>query len=312
MINNMQGISLALMATALFAIAAAMSKVAAAEYHVLQILFIRQIIVFLSVLPTVVKTFPNNLKTNHLGLHSLRLIGAFAALATGIWAVSVLPLTTATVLAFSQVFFVTLLALWFLKEPVGLARISAVLLGFIGVIIVMRPSVDGVLHAHSLIAITGAFGAAIAVTCVRKLSQSDSTTTLLTYQAIFVGLIAGIPMLWLWVTPTWSDLLLMVGIGLIATIAQWLGIMALRAGEASVIGSIEYLKLIYAALLGYLLFSEIPDFYTIIGATIIITSALYTVHREARHKNRIVQTSKTMQQPIRMSVTIRPADSPVI
>ncbi len=200
-IYNIKGILWALLATALFAIVAAMAKVAVTEYHVLQILFFRQIVVFSSCIPSIVKSFPEGLKTQHPKMHAARLIGAFVALSCGIWAVAVLPLTTAITLGFAQVFFVALLALSFLNERVGTHRIAAVIVGFIGVVIVMRPGIEGVINIHALIPILAAFGAGIAVISVRKLSQTESTATLLIYQALFVGALAGVPLLWLWVTP---------------------------------------------------------------------------------------------------------------
>lgn len=284
--NNLQGLLWALAATALFAIVLAMVKSAVIDFHVLQILFIRQLVVFISVLPSLARDFPQNLKTQRPFAHMIRLAGAFVALSTGIWAVALLPLTTATTLAFSQVFFVALLASKFLGEPVGIHRISAISIGFIGVIVAMRPGLDGVATVNSLIPIIGAFGAALAVICVRKLSQSDSTATLLAYQSVAVGVLSGVPLFWLWVTPNLSQLALLVGIGLLATIAQWVGVKALRMGEASVVGNIEYTKLIYAAVLGYLAFSEVPDAYTITGAAIIIGSSIYLFRREVLNRSR--------------------------
>ena len=141
--DNIQGILWALVATALFAIVAAMAKVAVTEYSVLQILFFRQIVVFLSSLPSIAKAFPQSLKTQYPLIHAARLIGAFVALSCSIWAVSVLSLTTAITLGFAQVFFVALLSLYILKEAVGVHRIAAIVVGFIGVVVVMRPGVDG-------------------------------------------------------------------------------------------------------------------------------------------------------------------------
>ncbi len=284
MSNNLLGVLWALVATALFTIVATMAKVAVVEYHVLQILFIRQVIVLISVAPSLAKTFPESLKTRYPLSHAMRLTGAFVALSTSIWAVAVLPLTTAVTLAFAKVFFVALFALKFLHEPVGIHRISAVVVGFIGVVVVMRPGVDGIADLNALIPIAGALGAAVAVTCVRSLSQTESTATLLSYQAIFVGLMAGFPLIWLWVTPSWSDLAFLVTMGILAAVANWVGIKALRLGEASVIGNIEYVTLIYAAFFGYLLFDEVPDLYTIAGAVIIVGSAVYILRREAMKK----------------------------
>jgi drug/metabolite transporter (DMT)-like permease len=284
--DNIRGILWAILATALFAIVAAMAKVAVNEYHVLQILFFRQVIVFLSCLPSIAMSFPASLKTQHPKMHAARLIGAFVALSCSIWAVAVLPLTTAITLGFAQVFFVALLALSFLNEAVGKHRIVAVIVGFIGVVTVMRPGVEGIVDVHALIPIFGALGAGVAVISVRKLSQTESTATLLVYQALFVGALAGVPLFWLWIPPDLTGTLFLLAMGILATVGQWVGIKALRLGEASVVGNIQYMQLIYAAILGYFLFNEIPDIYTIVGASIIIGSSIYIFHREALPKKK--------------------------
>jgi len=281
MAANQRAVLLAFVATAMFAIASAMVKNSVVTYPVLQILFIRQIMVGLSVLPSTVRTFPHNLKTRYPGLHAIRLAGAFAALSMGMWAVAELPLTTATVLAFSQVFLVVLLAALFLKEQIHAYRATAIAVGFAGVIVVIRPGTAGMFDLNALIAIASAAGAAVAIISVRKLSQTESTEALLSYQALFVGLASGIPMLWLWVQPTPGDFAFMLVIGIVATIGQWLGIMSLRTGEASVVGSIEYMKLVYAAILGFLFFAEIPDKYTLAGAALIVISAIFMLKKEA-------------------------------
>lgn len=289
MSDNIKGVVWALIAAALFSAVAAMAKVAVEDYHVLQILFFRQIVVFLSSLPSISTSFPSSLKTKYPLLHAIRLIGAFVALSCGIWAVSVLPLTTAITLGFAQVFFLALLAMIFLKEVVGSHRMSAVLIGFVGVVVVMRPGVDGILDVHAFIPIVAALGAAVAIAAVRKLSQTESTATLLLYQAVFVGVLAGIPLFWLWVTPDLFGFLFLLAMGVVAATGQWIGVMALRLSEASVVGTIHYVQLVYASLFGFFLFDEIPDFYTMLGAAIIIGSSVYMVHREALsniHKNR--------------------------
>ncbi len=213
-------------------------------------------------------------------MHAARLIGAFVALSCGIWAVAVLPLTVAITLGFAQVFFVALLALSFLNERVGAHRIGAVVVGFVGIVIVMRPSVEGIIDPYALIPLLGALGAGVAIVSVRKLSQSESTATLLIYQAVFVGVLSGVPLFWLWVTPDLTGLVLLLLMGVLATVGQWVGVKALRLGEASVIGNIQYVQLIYAAILGFFLFNEIPDVYTIVGATIIISASAFIFHRE--------------------------------
>jgi drug/metabolite transporter (DMT)-like permease len=280
MSDNLRGILWMLLATALTSIVAALAKSAVMEYHILQILFFRQVFVFLSALPGLKKTFPHSLRTKAPFTHALRVIGSFVALFGSVWAVAVLPLTTAITLGFSQVLFLSVLALVFLKEPVGRHRITAVIIGFVGVIIVMRPGVDGFANLYTLIPIAGAFGGAVAFSCVRKLSQTESTETILAYQAIFVGLVAGVSLFWLWKTPDFDGWVLLIGMGVVATAANWVGVKALRLGEASVVGNIEYMKLIYATILGYFIFSEIPDGYTLAGASVIVVASVYIFHRE--------------------------------
>lgn len=287
MTNNLKGICWAFVATALFAVVAAMAKVAVNEYHVLQVLFFRQVVVFISSLPSIAASFPESLKTEHPLFHSYRLLGAFVALSCGIWAVSVLPLTIAVTLGFAQVFFIALLAMYFLKEPVGIHRIAAVVVGFVGVVVVVRPGIDGIFSFYSMIPIVAAMGAAVAVISVRKLSQTESTATLLVYQALFVGILAAIPLYWLWKTPDTAGFFLLSMIGVLAAAGQWAGVKALRLGEASVIGNIQYVQLVYAAVLGYFMFDELPDSFTLAGAAIIIFSSMYLLYRE-----RLIKVSK--------------------
>ncbi|WP_299356763.1 DMT family transporter [uncultured Shimia sp.] len=257
-----------------------MAKGAVDTYQVLQILFFRQIVVFLSALPTIARSLPGSLRTRHPGWHALRLAGASASLACGIWAVSVLPLTTASTLGFANVFFVALLAMWVLGEPLGRHRMAAIVAGFIGVVIVMRPGLDAEIAKYALIPLAAALGAAVARLAVRRLSQGESTATLLLYQSLFAGLASGVPLVWLWVTPGWFDLGYLLAMGLLASVGQWLGIKALRLGEASVVSSIDYTQLIYAAVLGFAVFDEIPDGFTIAGAVMIVGAAVSMFYRE--------------------------------
>lgn len=117
------GVSWALLAALLYTLAAAAAKVLVGDFHVLEILFFRQIVVLLSTLPEMRRSFPQALYTSRPGLHAIRLVGAFLALSCGIWAVAVLPLATATTLGFSQVFFVALLARFFSAKLSGRKRL---------------------------------------------------------------------------------------------------------------------------------------------------------------------------------------------
>ncbi len=94
------------------------------------------------------------------------------------------------------------------------------------------------------------------------------------------------PLFWLWVTPDLSSTLFLLAMGVIASAGQWFGVKVLCLAEASVISNIDYVKLIYAAILGLLLFNEVPDIYTIAGAAIIVGSSIYMFHRETLLKKK--------------------------
>ncbi|MTJ82365.1 MAG: DMT family transporter [Telmatospirillum sp.] len=286
MSNSLKGALWALLATMLYAVIAAMGKVFVRDYHFLEVLLFRQIVVFLTAVPTLVSHFPDSFRTRRPVLHGLRLLGAFINLAAGVWAVALLPLATVVTLGFAQVFFVALLAVFFLGETVDRRRLLAIGTGFLGVVIVLRPGLNGLLNVSALIPVLGAFGGAIAVTSVRRLSQTESTATLLAYLSTCVGLLCAVPMIWLWKTPPLADILSMSLMGLLAAIAQWAGIRALRLCEASIVGTVDYMKLLCAELLGYVFFQEMSDRYVIMGGAVIVIASAYMLYLAASQKAR--------------------------
>ncbi len=275
--DNSRAVLWALMATALYSLSAALVKFAAGRFHVLEILFFRQMVVLASTLPAILGGFPASLTTGRLGLHALRILGAFVGLGGGMWAVSVLPLATAITVGFAQVFLVAGLAALFLGEALGRARVLAMMLGFAGVLVVMRPGAAGLVDLRVLIPLGAALGAAVAVTCVRRLAQTESTATLLAWQSLFVGVASGLPMFWLWQSPGGGELILLLGIAVLATAGQWAGIRALRLGDASVVSNVEYMKIVHAALFGIVLFGEWPTVTTLAGGALIVLAALMVV-----------------------------------
>lgn len=282
MSNNLVACIWVSFAAAIFAVVLALVKIAIVDFSVFQILLFRQLLVFISTTPILVKTFPRALKTQRPLLHGLRLSGAFVALSASMGAVALLPLSTASAIAFLQAFFVVLLAWRFLGERASAERLLVVIIGFSGVLVALRPWLGEFDPLGIGLGVIAAFGAAIAVICVRALSTTESTATLLIYQSVFVGLLSMIPMAWLWITPSFSQLVLLIAIGALSALAQWLGVKALRTGEASVVGSVEYSKLLYATLLGYMLFAEVPDSQTVLGAAIIIGASIMLFRQQSR------------------------------
>jgi drug/metabolite transporter (DMT)-like permease len=144
-----------------------------------------------------------------------------------------------------------------------------------------------------LLAIAGAAGAGLVMVIVRLLTRIDSPPTILAYQAIGVGLIMAIPAYFQWIEPSRREWMLIAGIGVVSYFAQKANIYAFKYGEASMLASLDYVRLLYATFFGWLLFSELPGVSTWVGAAIIILASIYTVHRERKRKQRLASDPKT-------------------
>ncbi len=271
--SQLQGVALALVSTGLFGFVGVLVRMLSVQIDLFQILLFRQVIFILLLTPAILTSLDVLLKPRKRGLHLLRIAGAFFALYFGFVTVSNLPLADATALGFTQVLFVALVSKLFLSESVNLSRFITLIIGFVGVILVVQPSFESASLLYTLLGLAAAFGAAVAVVCVRQMSKTESRTVLLTYQAVFVGLIAFIPSLFVWQWPTVTQWLLLILVGVISSIAQWIGVTAYKLAEANVVANVEYAKIIYSLLFGYFLFSELPNTLALMGVLITITSA---------------------------------------
>ncbi|MEP3277346.1 MAG: DMT family transporter [Stappiaceae bacterium] len=271
-----------ILASLLFTVMVALIKELGQNLHVAQIIFIRQMIMMLVAAPILFHSLPHSLHTNYPGLHALRIILASTAMLAGFTAVVHLPIAEATAIGFSRSFFITLLAIFFLGEVVGKHRWAATIIGFIGIIIILRPTGEGALTYYGLLSVLAAACAAAVTITVRKLGQHESATTILSYQATFVGLVMLGPTIWYWTTPTFMEVGLLLATGLVSWAGQMSNIKAQQNGEANVLASLDYIRLLFAGFIGWYFFSEVLDIPTLIGSAIIICAALYTLRREAR------------------------------
>ncbi len=256
-------------------------KLLGQRIHITEILFFRQTIMVLVVTPTIAANFPESLRTHNLPLQIARVVLATLAMLMGFTAVIHLPLADATAIAFARSLFVTIFAIAFLKEVAGPRRWTATLIGFVGVLVMLRPGGDGAISLYGLMAVGGAAGAGLVMVIIRQLSRVDRPVTILTYQALLVGLIMVGPAIWYWTWPTFDEYLLLGLLGLASWAGQMCNIQAYRAGEASAVAVLDYIRLIFAVIAGGIVFMQWPDAITLGGAAVIIASSLYTMHREA-------------------------------
>ena len=287
--DNLKGASTIMLAALGFTLMITLIKLAGERLHVTQVLFLRQSIMTLIVLPSILSHFPGCLRTARLDLQLVRVAAALVAMLCGFTAVIHLPLAEATALGFAKAFFVTIFAILILRERVGARRWGAIVAGFAGVLMMVRPGSEA-FDPVALYAIAGAAGAGLVMVIIRLLSRTDRPITILSYQAILVGLAVAGPAWWFWVWPTPFEWALIAAVGVISYGAQMLNIYAYKWGEASLIASLDYVRLLWATLLGWLVFETLPGPWTWVGAAIVVAAALYTVGRERKKAQALVRS----------------------
>ncbi len=283
-----RGISLVVASTVFLACSDAMSKYLTKELPPVEIAWIRFVVFVLIMLPAILlRPGGNVLRTTRPVLQVLRGIGLVASSLFFIWGLRYLPIAEASATAFVAPVFVTCLSIVVLAEKVGVRRWIATIVGLVGVLIVVRPGTDA-FHPAAFFPIVSALGWAFALVLTRQISGTDRPVTTMAYSAI-VGLVvltALVP--FFWVTPTWTQVLIAIGIGLSSTAGHWIVVLAYRHADASVLAPFTYSQLVWVSILGFVMFAEFPDRWTLLGAAIIICSGLYIAHRERVRKLRRV------------------------
>ena len=259
-------------------------KFAGQRLPVLEILFMRQLFLFIMLTPILAREFPGAFRTKRLKLHFTRCAVSIVAMVTGFTAIVHLPLAEATAISFSRALFATVLAVLILKELVGIRRWGATLVGFLGVLIIVQPSSDGI-NAYALLAIVSAALVSCNLIMTKKLTTTEKPKTIMAYHAGLLTIAYAGPCWWLWVEPTWPEVGLIIGLAGLMSAVQYCIIRGYRDAEASAAQPIEYVRLLYAAAIGFLVFAEIPTTWTWVGAALIIASSLYTMKRNVMNNS---------------------------
>lgn len=246
-----------------------------------QILLIRQIIMSVIILAFTSASIGTVLRTARPRLQVFRSVVTLVAMLCGFTAVVKIPLAQATAIGFSQVLFVTIAAVIFLKEVVDGRRWTATIIGFVGVLVMLRPTTDG-LDLYALMAVAGALLNAAITISVRMLAATERTDTILIYQGIVMIAALALPAWLYWVPPSAEQWFWLVTLSLFGTAGQWLITRAYQVGEAAALAPIDFSRLILASATGYIFFAEVPRLTTWIGAAIVIGATLYTIRRNSR------------------------------
>lgn len=278
--NPLRGIALMLFAMMAFSGTDVISKWLAGQgYSPFEIAFARYAVLALALLPALIRSRGGVLRSARPRLQSLR--GLFMAGTTSffIFGLAGLPLADATAIGFASPLMATALSVPVLKERVGGRRWAGVAVGFLGIVIAMRPGAAS-FDSAAFMPLGSAVCWAAGLIVTRLMKASESPVTTLAYTALVASSALLLPVLYVWKTPTLPDLAMALVMGGITALAQWTLILALHNAPPSVVAPFAYSQIVWATLFGAIVFGVIPDLATWSGAGIVVACGLYLLHRE--------------------------------
>ena len=262
------------------------------DYPIGQVLFFRGffgIVFYFFVIPR--ERLHNFYQTKRPGLHTLRCVSGLIALVAIFIALRELPLATVVSISFAAPIFTTIFSIFFLSEKVGVFRWLAVLIGFIGILIITEPGINE-LNIYYIFPIIFCIGLSYVAITIRQLSSTEPVWLISFYFSLSITLLSIFTIPQGWVIPSFDHLFLLSFIGIFGGVANlWLS-QSYKYSEVSLVTPLKYLALIFAIIFGYLIWEEVPTIKTLVGASLVIISTLIIFRREI-YKKKII-TSKTI------------------
>ena len=296
---NVQGALWLVSGGFIFTSTSVMIRLLSAQIESVQTAFFRAVISVVLLLPMIAAGRVKPWQSKRIAGHFWRTFMGTTSMVLGFYAVTMLPLADATAIAFSQPLFSVVVAALIAGEKVRWRRWSATVIGFVGVLVMVRPG-EGSLQAGALVALANAATVALSIYLVKRLSDSETPLMILTQFALFSTVLLAVPAILVWRWPDVWGWLLAIGVALSATVGQYFWVQAFKAGEMSAVAPFEYLRLPFAVFVGWLIWGEMPVIWTYVGAAIVIGSALYIAHREAqlgRERRRAALAARPSRTP---------------
>jgi len=283
--QNLQATVFMILACAIFAAMSGLIRHISHSVPALEIVFFRNVFGLMALLPWFLRNGFGAMKTKRIGLYAVRGVVGSGTMCFWFLGVSLVPLAEATALSFTAPLFATILAIFFLGENVGLRRWTATLIGFAGAMIILRPAVSTV-EPGTVMVIASAALMACASILMKKLMATESPAQAVAWGGIIMVPMTLIPALFVWIWPSPESLLWLLLLGTIATMANLCFTRAISLSDLTAVLPYDFTRLPFAALIGYLAFSQVPDFWTWVGAAVIFSSTVYIYWRESKLKRK--------------------------
>lgn len=276
-----RGIAYMLASTVAFGVLWALIRLASESYEPALIVFYRTLFGLLFLLPLILRRGRMLFATRRLPLHLLRSSTGVIAMYATFYAIALAPLADVVAISYATPLFATVTAALFLGETLRARRITAVAIGLIGVLVVLRPGLETLGPGQGW-ALLAAIMVAGSLTAIKLLSRSDSPETIVAFTFTLILPVNLVIALFVWRWPDWSDLLLLAAIGGLANLGQITLTRAFTATEVTAVLPFDFVRLVLAAGFGVALFGEPLEWQTVAGALIILLSSVYLAHREAQ------------------------------
>jgi len=264
----------------IFSILNALIRATSAWLHTFEVAFFRNFFGLVFMLPWLLRVGLTGLQTGRLKLFFWRTVIGLASMLTWFAALALLPFAQAISLSFAAPLFATIMAGTFLGETVRRRRWTATIIGFGGVLIIVRPGLAGISVGAALALVSAALSS-VSVIVVKQLARTESINAVVTYMVLLMTPMSLLPALFYWQWPPLEVWPFLVGMGLAGTLGHLCYVRSLQMAEASALMPYDYTRLLFAAAIGWIFFAEVPDVWTWVGAAVIVGAALYIAHREA-------------------------------
>lgn len=282
--SSAQAIVLMAASVAVFAAMDALVKDLGARYPTLQVMFFRSFFAFVPIMVLILHSGSlRDLRMHSPAGHLLRSLVGVGAMFCFFYSYSRMPLAEVVAISFAAPVFVVALSVPLLGERVGPRRWAAVLVGFVGVMIMLQPG-PGLLKSVALVPLLGTAFFALAMIVLRKLGRTETSASVAFTFTLSCTLVAGFALPFVWVAPGPLDLALLVAVGLLGGVGQILMTTAFKHGDIAVVAPFEYSAMIWATLFGYLFWSEVPGVNIWLGVAVVTASGLFILFREANLK----------------------------
>lgn len=257
------------------------SKYAGLRLHSFEVAFFRFFFSTVTLIPFIMYYGKSTLNTSRPLVHVIRGVLLFLGMTSWIYGLTVVHVTTATVLSFSVPLFTLVLAVFFLSENIIWQRWVVTIVGFIGIVITLSPQAQG-FNPASLIFILSSLGFAMLDIINKKILIKESMISMLFYSSLITTILATIPAIYFWQTPTMYELVLLFVLGCSANLMLYFILKAFSMVDATAIAPYRYLELVISAISAYIVFYEIPKTNTLYGALIIIPCTLFIIYSEKK------------------------------